>query len=83
MRKFVLAAAALALMSGAAMASEVDGVVAKFNPHTRVITLKDGESYTIPMDVAIPTNIAAGKKVAISEHDNGAKIDYVLVGHAM
>lgn len=83
MRKLILAAAALTLMSGAALATEVDGVVAKFNPAVRVITLKNGDSYTIPRDVAIPPQLAPGQKVAISEHDNGTKIDSVLVGSYM
>lgn len=79
MKKLILAAAALTLMSGAALATEIDGVVAKFNPAVRVITLTNGESYTIPRDVAIPPQLAPGKRVAIDEHDNGAKIESVLV----
>ena len=82
MTKLVLATAALALMSGAALATEVDGVVAKFTPAVRDITLTNGESYTIPREVAIPPQLAPGKRVAIDERDNGAKIDSVLVGSA-
>ncbi len=82
MRKLILAASALAFMSGAALATEVDGTVAKFNPAVRVITLTSGESFTIPRDVAIPPQLAAGKRVAIDQRDNGAKIESVTVGSA-
>ncbi len=82
MRKLILAASALTLMSGAALATEVDGTVAKFNPAVRVITLTNGESFTIPRDVAIPPQLAPGKRVAIDQHDNGAKIEAVMVGAA-
>lgn len=83
MRTLILAAATIAAMSSAAMATEVNGVVAKYNPQVRVITLTDGQSYTIPMDVAIPPQLVPGQKVAIDQHDNGAKIDSVLVGAMM
>ncbi|WP_246765530.1 hypothetical protein [Aminobacter sp. SR38] len=54
MRKLIIALGAAALMSGAAWAATVDGVVKEFIKETKVITLDDGKSFTVPPDVAIP-----------------------------
>jgi hypothetical protein len=53
-RKLIIALGAAALMSGAAWAATVDGVVKEFIKETKVITLDDGKSFTVPPDVAIP-----------------------------
>lgn len=60
------------LMSGAAWAATVDGVVKEFNKDTRVIMLEDGKSYTVPADVALPADLAAGKKITITVGDDDA-----------
>jgi hypothetical protein len=77
MKKIILAASAVAMMSGAAFASSANGVVSQFNEQARVITLESGQSYTVPRDVAIPA-IQAGEKVSIQLNDEGDKVNAVL-----
>jgi hypothetical protein len=77
MKKIILTASAIVLMSGAAFASSANGVVAKFNEEARVITLESGQSYTVPRDVAIPA-IQAGEKVSIQLNGEGDKVNAVL-----
>ncbi|MEO5325786.1 DUF1344 domain-containing protein [Mesorhizobium sp. CC13] len=72
MRKLIIALGTLALMSGAALAATVDGVVREYIKETKVITLEDGNSYTVPPDVAVPAEIAAGMKVSITLDDDDA-----------
>ena len=76
MKKIILAVSALALMSGAALASN-DGIVAKYNSETRVITLDNGKSFTIPRDVALPS-ISTGEKVSIQLNGEGDRVTTVL-----
>lgn len=77
MKKIVLAATAVALMSASAFASSRDGVIKTFDAHTRVITLENGQSYTVPRDVAIPT-LQNGEKVSIQLNDEGDRVTGVL-----
>ena len=77
MKKFILAASALALMSGAALASSADGVVAKYNSDVRVITLENGQSFTVPHSVAVPS-ISTGEKVSIQLNGEGDRVTGVL-----
>ncbi|KQU75399.1 hypothetical protein ASC75_18845 [Aminobacter sp. DSM 101952] len=77
MNKFILAASAFVLMTGAALASSADGVVAKINSDVRVITLENGQSYTIPRDVALPA-IQVGEKISIQLNDEGDRVQSVL-----
>lgn len=77
MKKIILAAAALSVMSGAAFASSASGVVSKLNAQARVITLDNGQSYTVPRDVAMPA-IHEGEKVSIQLNDEGDKVRAVL-----
>ena len=79
MRRLVLVISALALMTGVAVARQAQGTVARYNPSTRVITLKDGRSYTVPRDVAVP-RLNVGDKVSIMFNDEGDKIKTVLGG---
>ncbi|ODT06970.1 MAG: hypothetical protein ABS58_09270 [Mesorhizobium sp. SCN 65-20] len=82
MKKIFLAAASLVLMSGAALATEANGVVTKFNPQTRVITLNGGKSFTIPRDVALPA-VHVGGHVSIVLNDEGDRIQAVLTSRSM
>lgn len=77
MKKIILAASAIALMSGAAFASSSDGVIKNFNRDTRVITLENGKSFTIPRDVALPA-LQNGEKVSIQLNDEGDRVTGVL-----
>jgi len=79
MNKLILAAAAIALFSGSALASDASGIVARFNAGARVITLDHGGSYTIPRDVALPS-IKVGEKVTILLNDEGDVVRNVFVG---
>lgn len=72
MRKICMALGALALMNSAAFATTKDGVVSEFIPETKVITLEDGSSFTVPPDVAIPSGIVPGAKVSITTDDDDA-----------
>lgn len=84
MRKLIIALGTVALMGGAAWAASVDGVVKEFKKDTRVITLEDGKSYTVPADIALPPELAAGKKISITVADDDAtKVTAVTVGSAM
>ncbi|GAA2824663.1 uncharacterized protein DUF1344 [Aminobacter aminovorans] len=82
MNKLILAAAAFALFSGSALASDASGVVTRFNADTRVITLQGGASYTIPRDVALPS-VRVGEKVSILFNDEGDVVRNVLAGPQM
>ncbi|WP_269930227.1 DUF1344 domain-containing protein [Aminobacter sp. HY435] len=82
MRKLILAAASLALMSGAALATEVNGTVVRFNSHARVITLDNGKSFTVPRDVALPA-IQVGSRVSIQLDDERDKVENVFASHSM
>ncbi|AWC23363.1 DUF1344 domain-containing protein [Aminobacter sp. P9b] len=77
MKTLVLAAASLAMMSGAALASSQNGMIAKFNSSARVITLESGKSFTIPRDVALPP-VQVGEQVSIQLNDEGDKVTTVL-----
>ncbi|PWK61738.1 DUF1344 domain-containing protein [Aminobacter sp. AP02] len=80
MRKLIIALGTVALMSGAALAASADGVVKEFNKETKVITLEDGKSYTVPADVAIPAEIVAGAKVSITlDQDDATKVTAVTL----
>ncbi|MBB6468767.1 DUF1344 domain-containing protein [Aminobacter carboxidus] len=72
MRKLIIALGAAALMTGTAWAATVDGVVKEYIKETKVITLEDGKSFTVPPDVAIPPEVAVGAKVSISTADDDA-----------
>lgn len=78
MKKFVLALAVASTMSFPAFA--VDGVVKEYNKETRVVTLEDGSSYTIPESTAIPPELKVGSKVdvQINKNDN-TKVDGILI----
>lgn len=82
MNKLILAAAAFALFSGSALASDASGVVTRFNADTRVITLQGGGSYTIPRDVALPS-VKVGEKISILFNDEGDVVRNVLAGPQM
>lgn len=80
MRKLVIALGTLALMSGAAWAGSAEGVVKEFNKETKVITLEDGKSYTVPADVAVPPEVVVGGKVSIAfDGDDTTKVTSVTV----
>lgn len=79
MRKYVLVAASLAFMSSAALASQANGVVSRVNTQTRVITLENGKSYTIPRDIALPA-VQAGQTVSILFNGQNDRVSAVLVG---
>lgn len=78
MKKLILAVSAVAFMSGAALASGSEGVVAKFNPDVRVITLDNGRSYTIPRHIGLP-QVQVGDKVSINtKSDDADQVTSVL-----
>ncbi len=77
MKKIIIAASALAIMSGAALASSADGVIAKYNADVRVITLESGKSYTVPRDVALP-QLQVGEKVSIQLNGERDRVTGVL-----
>ncbi|WP_269932344.1 DUF1344 domain-containing protein [Aminobacter sp. HY435] len=78
MKKIVLALAVAGALSLPAFAGS--GVVKEYNKETRVITLEDGTSYTVPEDVAIPPEVAVGAKVDVQTDKNDAtKVVTVLM----
>ncbi len=77
MKKFIIAASAIAITSGAAFASSADGVIGKYNADVRVITLENGKSYTVPRDVALP-QLQVGEKVSIQLNGERDKVTGVL-----
>jgi hypothetical protein len=72
MRKLIIGLGMLALMGGSALAASVDGVVKDYVKETKVITLEDGKSFTVPPDVAIPPELAVGTKISITTDDDDA-----------
>ncbi|MDI6027653.1 hypothetical protein QBK99_15800 [Corticibacterium sp. UT-5YL-CI-8] len=74
MKKLVLALAAVTFLSGGAFAAQMNGVVKEYNAESRVITLQDGTSFTVPADVAIPPEVAVGKSVSIDTDENDTTI---------
>ncbi|PWK65842.1 DUF1344 domain-containing protein [Aminobacter sp. AP02] len=77
MKTLILTAASLAFMSGVALASSSNGMIAKFNPYTRVVTLDGGKSFTIPRDVPLPA-LQVGEQVSIQLNDEGDRVTDVL-----
>jgi len=77
MKKIIIAASALAIMSGTALASSADGVIAKYNADVRVITLESGKSFTVPRDVALP-QLQVGEKVSIQLNGERDRVTGVL-----
>ncbi|PWK67493.1 DUF1344 domain-containing protein [Aminobacter sp. AP02] len=78
MKKIILAASAIAIMTGSALASASEGVVAKFNSDVRVITLENGKSYTIPRHIGLP-QVQVGDKVTINtKSDDADQVTSVL-----
>lgn len=77
MKNILLIVSALIFPTGAALASSLDGVVAKYSHDVRVITLENGKSYTVPRDVALPP-LRAGEKVSINLNDEGDRVTAVL-----
>lgn len=79
MKKIVLSAAALALLSGSAFAAvPVSGTVQSYDAQTRVITFEGGKSVRVPADVAIPASLAAGKHATVDFNDEGDRIGVVF-----
>ena len=79
MKRLILAVSALALMAGVAVARQAQGIVASYNPGTRVIKLQNGSSYTVPRDVAVP-RLKPGDKVSIMFNNQGDKVRTVFGG---
>lgn len=79
MKRLILAISVLAIMTGVAVARQAQGIVASYNPGTRVIKLQNGRSYTVPRDVAVP-RLNPGDKVSIMFNDEGDKVKHVLGG---
>lgn len=77
MRKLALAVAAIVLTSGSAFADVTNGVVSNYNPQVRVITLQNGQSYTVPRWVPLPA-IQVGQNVTITSRDDGGDVTSVL-----
>ncbi|KQU75401.1 hypothetical protein ASC75_18855 [Aminobacter sp. DSM 101952] len=77
MKKIIIAASALSIIAGSAIASPASGIVGNINTDTRVITLESGKSFTIPRDVALPA-LQAGDTVSLQLNDEGDKVQAVL-----
>lgn len=77
MKNIIIAASALSIIAGAAIASPSSGIVGNINTGTRVITLESGKSFTVPHDVALPA-IQAGDTVSLQLNDEGDKVQAVL-----
>ncbi|GAA4111518.1 DUF1344 domain-containing protein [Aminobacter aganoensis] len=77
MKKIIIAASALSIIAGVAIASPASGIVGNINTDTRVITLESGKSFTIPRDVALPA-LQTGDTVSLQLNDEGDKVQAVL-----
>ncbi|MCX8572889.1 MULTISPECIES: DUF1344 domain-containing protein [Hyphomicrobiales] len=77
MKTILLIASPLIFIAGAAFASSLDGIVARYNHDVRVITLENGKSVTVPRDVAMPS-LQAGEKVSIQLNGEGDRVTAVL-----
>ena len=77
MKTILLIASPLIFIAGSALASSLDGIVARYNHDVRVITLENGKSVTVPRDVAMPS-LQAGEKVSIQLNGEGDRVTAVL-----
>lgn len=66
MQKILIALGVIALTSAAALASSTEGVVKEYIKHTKIIKLEDGNSYAVPFEVAVPSELVPGSKVLIT-----------------
>lgn len=64
MKKLLMTAAIFTAMTGFALANSTTGVVQKWDPATRTLTLGNGMSYTVPKSVTM-TKIHKGEKITL------------------
>ncbi|MET3792148.1 hypothetical protein [Aquamicrobium terrae] len=61
MTRILASLAALALLSGSAMAaSTISGTVRSYDSQARTIVLEDGSTVSVPLHVGVPANLGAG-----------------------
>lgn len=78
MKKLVFSLAFAGIMSFPAFA--VVGVVKEYNKQTRVVTLEDGTTFTVPEAVVIPPELKVGAKVDVQTDKNeNTKVTNVLI----
>lgn len=80
MKRIFLALAAATLLSGTALAEvDTNGVVKSYDPDKRVITLEDGKTFTVELDVAVP-ELVPGQKITVTvDEDKANKVERVLI----
>lgn len=84
MKKLVLALGASLFLAGTAFADTAEGVIKEYNKDTKVIVLEDGKSFTVGADIAVPAELAVGKKVVITmDGDDATKVTQVTVSPPM
>ena len=62
MQKILIALGVIALSNAAALASSTKGVVKEYIKHTKIIKLEDGNSYAVPFQVTVPSELVLGQR---------------------
>lgn len=78
MIRIIASAAALALVSGSAFAASISGPVASYDAQARTIRFENGETASIPVQVAVPADLAAGSHATVKINDNTGRIGAVF-----
>ncbi len=84
MKKLILALSATLFLAGTAFAGTAEGVIKEYNKETKVILLEDGKSFTVGADIAVPAELAVGKKVVSTlDGDDMTKVTLVTLSPPM
>lgn len=78
MHKTLIQAAAAMLLSGAAIAGEVEGVVTSYDPATRMIVLESGEAFRLADGIDLD-GLEPGGKVVVTYDDGTTDATSVAV----
>lgn len=80
MIRIITSAAVFALVSGSAYAASLSGQVASYDAQARTIHFDSGKTASIPVQVAVPADLAAGSHATVKIIDNTGRIGAVFSG---
>lgn len=78
MKKFIITAASVLSLTGAAYAAEVEGVVTNYDPATKMIVLESGEAFHVADGVQLDA-LQPGGKVVVTYNDGTTDATAVTV----
>ncbi len=81
MIRIIASVAALAVLSGSAMAaSTLSGTVRSYDNQTRTIVLEDGSTASVPVQVAVPADLGSGSHAKIQFNSESGNVTTVFSG---